>query len=235
MKYNYKPKTNLEKFGDKVYNSLVENFPQTFYVGGMVRDLLLHRPITDIDIATSATPDAVADQLNSNGIKYGDRHKKFGVITAASGPHKIEITTFRKDLAAASRYPDVTFISNPKADSLRRDFTVNALYLSQKTGEILDFHNGTKDIEHRLLRFIGNPAKRIKEDPLRIVRAIRFAVTLNLKIEHWTDRALEKHFSQIKNVTRSRVYAEINKIKNPVYKKVAETILSHKKLLDNYA
>src|SRR5258708_33190499 len=92
MKINFKPKNNLEKFGWRVYAMLVENFPQTFFVGGTVRDLLLYDNAADIDIATSATPNEVIGILNKNRINFDERGKKFGVITARKKNMPVAIT-----------------------------------------------------------------------------------------------------------------------------------------------
>ena len=233
MQLDYHPRTKLEKFGQRICGLLVDNFPQTFYVGGMVRDVLLGKNISDIDIATEALPGQVAKILSANKIHADSINARYGVVMAKAGKLQAAITTFRKDLPSRGRYPKIAFAAGPKQDSSRRDFTINALYLSPKTGQILDFHQGLEDITSRHIRFIGKPASRIKEDPLRIVRAIRFAITLNLKIEHQTDLALEKYFDLVKTVTRSKLYSELKKIRHPAQRKIAETILQHKKTLDS--
>jgi len=215
----YKPKTKLEKFGEKVFNLLVDNFPQTFYVGGMVRDILLGIKVTDIDIATEATPPQVVKILSNSGIICDDSYSRFGVIVAKSGGLKIEIATFRKDLQSPGRYPKISFVKSVKIDSQRRDFTVNALYLSSKSGKILDFHNGLKDFKLKHLKFIGSPEKRIMEDPLRIIRALRFSKTLGFKPQGRTKNALKKNFYLIKHLTKSRIKNELDKIKNLNFKK----------------
>ncbi len=228
----YHPKTNLEKFGFKIYNLLVENFPQTFYVGGMVRDLLLRKTVTDIDIATEAGPEQVAGLLSSAGVSADRAHQNFGIIIAKNSKHKIEIATFRRDSYGKTRYPKVTFVKNPKTDSMRRDFTVNALYFSPKNGKILDFHGGLKDLKLKNLKFIGDPAKRIKEDPLRIIRAIRFALQLNFKFENKTKLGLEKNFGMINQLTAARVKSELDKILDTRKKQIARAVINHKKFLD---
>jgi tRNA nucleotidyltransferase (CCA-adding enzyme) len=232
MKFKYKPKSKLEKFGEKVFKLLVDNFPQTFYVGGMVRDLLLHREITDIDIATQAKPDDIIKTLSKAGITADTGHKQFGVIIAKNINCSVEIATFRKDIYGNSRYPKITFVKTPKQDSQRRDFTINALYLSPKLGTILDFYMGLKDLKLKRLKFIGNPQKRIMEDPLRIVRALRFAKTLDLKLELPTGKAIENNFSLIKTLTKSRIESELKKIKNIGQKKIAAAAINRQTLLD---
>jgi tRNA nucleotidyltransferase/poly(A) polymerase len=219
MHFQYKPKSGLEKFGAKVYNLLVENFPQTFYVGGMVRDLLLQKPVTDIDIATEAKPDDVELLLSESGIDYDTANKKFGIVVAKNHSCKIEVATFRKDLPGKSRYPKIRFVKSAKQDSLRRDFTINALYLRQKDGKIFDFHRGLRDLRLKNLRFIGKPEKRIKEDPLRMIRALRFTKTLNFVLDDKTEKAIQNNLSLINTLTVSKIKKDLDKIKNPAHKK----------------
>ncbi len=234
MEFDYRPKSKLEKFGNKIYSLLVENFSQTFYVGGMVRDLLLHIKVSDIDIATRARPDQVARVLKENGILYNDNSKNFGVVTAMQGGLKIEITTFRKDLTSSGRYPKVAFVNGPKQDSKRRDFSINALYLNGISKQILDFNGGTKDLKSKTIKFIGRPEKRIKEDPLRILRAIRFALILNLKFSKKTKTAIINNFSATDSLNKTRINRETDKILSQKMKKIFTCLLNDKKSLDKH-
>ncbi len=228
----YKPKSELEKFGQKIFNLLVENFPQTFYVGGMVRDLLLNRKVRDIDIATSAVPEKVMEILQSHRIKFDPQYKKLGIVAIPFGGTNLSVTTFRMDYYINSRYPKVTFKANIKQDALRRDFTVNALYLSPKEGKILDYHDGLRDLKAKKIRFIGNPQKRIKEDPLRIIRALRFEQTLNFKLESATKTAIKNNFLLTKILTKSKIKKELGKIKNPKQRKFVQNAVDRQILLD---
>jgi len=232
MKYKYKPHSQLEDFGVKIYKLLVDNFPQTFYVGGMVRDLLLGKKVTDIDIATQTTPPEIIKLLTDNNIACDGAYSRFGVVVAKKAGYKIEIATFRKDLPGKSRYPKISFVITPKQDSARRDFTVNALYLSPKNNSILDFHQGLKDLKLKKIKFIGNPEKRIKEDPLRIIRALRFAKTLNFKLEDKTKNAIEKNYFSIKTLTKTRIKNELDKVRNQKYKKTISDAVNKQILLD---
>jgi tRNA nucleotidyltransferase (CCA-adding enzyme) len=232
MKIDYQPKSELERFGKKVFDLLVDNFPQTFYVGGMVRDLLLGKKITDIDIATQATPPEVIKLLNDNNVICDGAHSRFGIVVAKKGSYKIEVATFRKDLPSKNRYPKISFVKTAKQDSARRDFTINALYLSPKKGDILDFHHGLNDLKSRALRFIGNPEKRIKEDPLRIIRALRFAQTLNFKLDNKTKSAVKNNFHLTETLTTTRIQNELGKVRNPKYKKFLCTAIGRQSLLD---
>jgi tRNA nucleotidyltransferase/poly(A) polymerase len=234
MKFIYKPKNKLEKFGVKVYSALVENFPQTFFVGGMVRDLLQKKDIVDVDVATSALPEQIITALKKCRIPYDDSYKQFGNIIAKQRNKAVEITTLRKDLKSADRFPKVMYISSPKIDSKRRDFSVNALYLKPKTSELLDFTRGLADIKKRQIKFIGNPAERIKQDPLRIIRALRFALSLNFQLERKTKLAIKNNFKLISYLTKTKLQKEILKIKTPQKRKILEEVINNPKLLDKY-
>lgn len=233
MKLNYKPNSQLEKFGIKIYNLLVENFPQTFFVGGMVRDFLLHRTIQDIDLATSARPEEVVKILDQAGIKHDDKGKTFGVIKALAGSREAEIATFRKDSYANSRYPKIAFVTSAKIDSQRRDFSINSLYFSPKTSKILNFHKGQRDLEAKLVRFIGQPEKRIKQDPLRILRALRFAWDLKFLLESRTRKAIRQNLYLINRLTKTRSATEIKKISSANNRRLAKKMFVDPKTLDN--
>ena len=233
MVVSYKPKNKAEKFGEKIFHILVENFPQTFFVGGTVRDILLEKKVIDIDIATSAQPKEVIRLLLENEITYDDSYNHYGVIVAKNKTTAVEIATLRHDLKSSSRYPKVRFIKSLIQDSIRRDFTVNCLYLSLKSGKILDPQKGLPDLKNKLIRFIGNPKIRIQEDPLRIIRAIRFALLLNFKLENKTFQALNKYFPLTERLTQTRIQKEINKLNTIKLKKQLQNILN-KKAIDKY-
>lgn len=203
----------LPKFSLRVHKLLFDQFPKTFIVGGAVRNMLLNVKITDTDIATEATPDQVVKLLKTARIKYSDAYKNLGVIVALKGAQKIEISTFRKEVYSKSRFPKVAFITSPKADSNRRDFTVNALYYNPITKEILDYHNGLKDLQNKSLKFIGPAEKKITEDPLRIIRAYRFSLQYNLQISTDTQSTLNKNKVLINLISKTRVEKEINTVK----------------------
>lgn len=234
MEITFNPSSELEQFGNKILFLLVENFPQSFYVGGMVRDLLLRVPITDIDIATQALPKEVIKILQSNGIKYSDHNAEYGIVTATEGDSNIEIATFRKDVYRQNRYPKVKYIESSEEDSQRRDFTVNALYFNPITQKVSDYHNGISDLEKSVLRFIGDPETRIAEDPLRIIRAVRFASDYAFTIETKSLEALVSQCALIKSLTQSRVAKEISKAKKQKTKLTLEKILQTPQALDKF-
>lgn len=222
-----------------LYNLLVENSSKTFFTGGTVRDFLLNKKIFDYDIATNLSVDYIVELLKKNKIKnlkLKEKYLNFGVIKYQfENKYTIDITALRKEVYKKnSRYPKISFINSLKEDSKRRDFTVNSLYLSLKNNKLLDYHKGKKDLENKIISFIGKPEKRIKEDPLRIVRAIRFCVGLNFKLERKTYLAIKKNFNSITFINKKLFNNEIYKEKNILKRELLKNILKNKKLLDNY-
>lgn len=226
--------TNLGNFSQKILNLLVENFQQSFFVGGMVRDLLLNKKVYDVDIATSARPEQVIMVLKKAGINFDSSYQNYGNITAKQGSTKVEITTFRKDGKSKNRYPKIEFITDAYADSKRRDFTINSLYLSTKLKIIYDFQGGINDIINKQVRFIGNPYARITEDPLRILRAIRFCLVLKLNLDKKSKTEIINNFHETKKLTSNKIKKEILKIKKINTRKIFNKIITDEKNLDNY-
>ena len=146
----------------------------TRYVGGAVRDELLGLPVSDVDLATKLRPEAVIERLEAARIKAVPTGIEHGTITAVSDGHAFEITSLRRDVSTDGRRATVAFTDDWKEDAARRDFTINALSVDPKTGEIFDYFGGLPDIEERRVRFIGEPLERIAEDHLRILRFFRF-------------------------------------------------------------
>ncbi len=226
MTYQYHPGSSYEKFALEVNDVLVENFCRTYFVGGAVRDMLLHRKIYDIDIATSAKPGQIEKILREKNIRCDARNSRYGVIVAKRSAGTVEITTFRQDLPSANRYPEVRLLNSPKPDSQRRDFTINALYYEIKTGKIYDFQDGLRDLEKRQLRFIGDPAQRIAQDPLRIIRALRFRVQLNFSLHRETEAAIKKYSFLIKKLSTTRIETEILKLRSEKQRKILRRIIN---------
>jgi tRNA nucleotidyltransferase/poly(A) polymerase len=207
-----KAKQKLPSFAIRIADMLSEKFPETYIVGGAVRNLILQHKIGDVDIATKATPDHVVQILKKNKISYSAEHKQFGVVIAKSGAQLIEITTFRADIYGKSRFPKVSFVHSARRDSYRRDFTINALYYCLADNSVHDFHDGLTDVLDKKIRFIGNTKKRILEDPLRIIRAYKFALQYNLYIDKKTEKILQNNISLLKNVNSKRINKEINSV-----------------------
>ena len=163
MRYDYNPTSDYEKFGLRVYNTLVANSEQTFFVGGMVRDLLLGGVVSDVDITTGLLPEQVLELLATQRITASDKHKLFGAIIATQKNCIVEITTLRLDTYDGSRYPKVIFTQDPKEDSRRRDFTINALY-ADMDGVVYDYFKGVEDLKAGVVRFVGDAHQRIQEE-----------------------------------------------------------------------
>lgn len=144
------------------------------FVGGAVRDGLLGLPVSDIDVATRLTPDAVVAALETADIKAVPTGIAHGTITAVIEGGPVEVTTLRRDVATDGRHATVAFSDDWREDASRRDFTINALYADPVTGEVFDWFGGLDDLDARRVRFIGDPLTRIAEDHLRILRFFRF-------------------------------------------------------------
>jgi len=158
----------------RLLNALGADEGLTRYVGGAVRDELLQLPVNDVDLATRIPPDEVMQRLQAAKIKAVPTGIEHGTITAVSDGHPFEITTLRRDVSTDGRRATVAFTDDWKEDAARRDFTINALSADSLTGEIFDYFGGLDDLQHRHIRFIGDPLQRIAEDHLRILRFFRF-------------------------------------------------------------
>ena len=180
-------------------------------VGGCVRDSLRGETPQDWDIATSALPQQTIQVFSSLPvIPTGLRH---GTVTVLVEGHPLEITTYRIDGSYTDgRHPDgVTFTSRLEEDLARRDFTVNALAWNPRLG-LVDLYGGQKDLEDRILRCVGEPTRRFEEDALRILRGLRFAATLNLRVEPATWQAMMDCRQMLDRVARERISAELRKL-----------------------
>jgi len=175
------------------------------FAGGCVRDLLLDRPFNDVDIASDAPPDeveALFDRTHAIG-------KSFGVIQVVIDHEPFEVAAFRQDREYHDgRRPEGYEPTTPEEDALRRDFTVNGLFLDPATGHVLDFVGGRADLAQRRIRAIGDPAERFREDHLRLLRAARFAAVLDFEIETDTLLAIREHADLLPNVSVERVRQE---------------------------
>jgi len=195
--------------GSEVLSKIEQQGHQAYFVGGCVRDLLLGHQIQDIDIATSAFPDTILN-LFEKVIPLGVEH---GTVIVRHEKISFEVTTFRLDgTYSDQRHPDeVEFIDNIELDLKRRDFTINALAMN-KEGKIIDLFNGQDDLNNQLIRTVGNGVERFKEDPLRIIRAIRFSSQLGFTIEHNTLEAIDKVKHELKKIAVERITSEMNKL-----------------------
>ncbi|MHB9092594.1 MAG: HD domain-containing protein [Chloroflexota bacterium] len=185
-----------------------------YLVGGSVRDLLLGRESHDLDLTTDAVPAEVkklATEARPAGMyTVGERFGTIGLIFAGE---KIEITTFRAEqYEPRSRKPSVTFGTTLVDDLSRRDFTINAIAQDATTGDLIDPFDGTADLRRRVVRAVGVPAERFAEDPLRLLRAVRFAVQLDFDIAPETATAIQATASTLVNISRERIAEEMNRI-----------------------
>jgi putative nucleotidyltransferase with HDIG domain len=183
---------------------------QAYLVGGSVRDLLLGVPPQDFDISTDARPERLLSLFPGSGTVGAH----FGVVLVREGGAQVEVATFRSDreYADGRRPTSVDFETDPRADVLRRDFTINGLMMNLETGEVLDFVGGRRDLEGRTVRAIGDPEARFAEDHLRLLRAVRFAARLGFEIEEETWAAMERQPALILKVAAERVRDELERI-----------------------
>jgi poly(A) polymerase len=156
-----------------VLEALTKDGGEARFVGGVVRNALLGREISDIDIATPLTPDEVTRLLKDAGLGAVPTGVEHGTITAISGGKPYEVTTLRRDVSTDGRRATVAFTKDWEEDAQRRDFTMNALYAGAD-GEVFDSVGGVKDLKAGRVRFVGDPVTRIREDYLRILRLFRF-------------------------------------------------------------
>ena len=147
--------------------------PEARVVGGAVRDTLAERPVTEVDLATPRLPDAVMETLRAAGIRAVPTGIEHGTVTAIVGSRGFEVTTLRRDLETDGRHALVAFTDDWHADAARRDFTINAMSMTRR-GEVFDYFGGIADLQAGIVRFVGDPATRIAEDYLRILRFFRF-------------------------------------------------------------
>ncbi|XLZ69331.1 polynucleotide adenylyltransferase PcnB [Massilia sp. SR12] len=198
----------------RVTSALQEAGFEAFVVGGAVRDLLLGIKPKDFDVATNATPEQVK-RLFRRAFIIG---RRFQIVHVMFGQDLLEVTTFRgtaTDNAPKDEHGrvlrDNTFGSQAE-DAERRDFTINAMYYNPATQEVLDYHGGIEDIRSKTLRIIGQPEARYREDPVRMLRVVRFAAKLNFSIERSTAEPIGVMAPLIDNVPAARVFDEMLKL-----------------------
>ena len=180
------------------------------YVGGAVRDTLLGLEVKDIDVATPLVPDDVIARLETVGIRTIPTGIAHGTVTALLKEGTVEITTLRHDVSTDGRRATVAFAHNWRDDAARRDFTINALYADPVSGEIWDYFRGLDDLAARRVRFIGDPAERIREDHLRILRYFRFQARFGSQpADSSSEQACAQLAATLKGLSRERVGMEL--------------------------
>ncbi len=203
-------KLEIPEYVSILIKKLNESGYECFVVGGAIRSMLLNKPVHDYDLTTNALPQETKQVFQSfHTIDTGLQH---GTVTVVSNHIPVEITTYRKETEYKDhRHPDqVIFTRTIKDDCARRDFTINALCYNDQTG-VLDFFDGQKDIENKVIRCIGNAYERFDEDALRILRALRFASQLNFSIEDQTSRAILDTKETLSYVSVERIQEEFTK------------------------
>ena len=205
-------KIEIDKKAQKVISMLENKGYNAYIVGGCLRDILLGRKSQDIDITTDALPNEIIDVFKDS-YKVIETGVKYGTVTVIIKASPIEITTFRseQDYIDGRRPENISFEKDIKADLSRRDFTVNAMAYNDKDG-LIDLFGAKRDLEDKIIRCVGNPRQRFKEDKLRILRAVRFATTLEFKIEDETFEAIKEFSEYINEISIERINAELGKM-----------------------
>jgi poly(A) polymerase len=182
-------------------------------VGGPVRDSILGRSASDVDLPTNATPEQILEVIKGQVENHWDVGKDFGTIGCRIGENQIEITTYRTDkYDVYSRKPEVKFGTDLKHDLQRRDFTVNAMALTLPKRELVDPFGGLRDLEDKILRTPGKPEDSFGDDPLRMLRAARFASQLGFDIEPATFEAMQSMRQRLEIVSAERIQVELQKL-----------------------
>ena len=191
-----------------------------FFVGGSVRDFLLYKDFFDVDLVTNATPKDMKEFLTDADFTF----EKFGFVKVKFEGESFDVTTLRIEEGYEDfRHPKaIRFTTKLEEDVLRRDFTINGLYMDTNL-KVYDFVNGVNDLNNKVIKMIGDPLKRIKEDPLRIIRAIRFSLTYNFDIDSELKSAILQSVSLLESLNIEKIKQDIKKIKNAskeeIYKK----------------
>ena len=215
----FKDKTNFKELVSKkevqelfkLINSY-SNESEVRFVGGCVRKLINNEVVDDIDLSTNLRPEKVIEILKNNNINFYETGINHGTVTAVINDKSFEITSLRKDIKTDGRHAQVEYTKDWLDDASRRDFTINAIY-SDIEGNLFDPFNGKNDLNNGLIKFIGDPAIRIKEDYLRILRYIRFSLVYS-KNQHDknTLKIIKQNLSGLKIVSKNRQLQELKKI-----------------------
>jgi len=198
----------------RVCETLQEHGYKAYVVGGAVRDLLIGQQPKDFDVATNATPEEVRRCFRRSRI-IG---RRFQIVHVHQGAEVIEVTTFRGQLGADAKTDEHgrvlhdNVFGSQSEDAARRDFTANALYFDPKSEVILDYHHGVADIKQKTLRVIGEPKKRYREDPVRMLRAVRLAAKLGLIIDPAARAPIRTMAELLENVPAARLFDEMLKL-----------------------
>ena len=219
----------MEKTIYEVLEKLENAGYQAYIVGGYVRDYIMKKTTDDIDICTNARPKEIIkilEEYHPTPLEYGNVYLNYKDLN-------FEITTFRKDINYKdNRKPDkIEYIESLEKDLERRDFTINSICMD-KERKIIDHLNATRDIRKKIIKAIGDANKKIEEDALRIMRAIRFATTLNFKLDNELKDAIKNNKDNLRNLSYERKKEELTKIFTSENKKYGIKLLKELELLD---
>jgi poly(A) polymerase len=196
----------LRASAEQIVSTLRGSGHVAYMAGGCVRDMLLGRSPKDYDVACDASPDRIGEifpRCRAVGAK-------FGVMLVRSRGHWIETATFRTDMDYQDgRRPTAVTFSSPQEDAQRRDFTINGMFYDPTERRVIDFVDGRKDLEERVIRAIGDPDRRFGEDRLRIMRAVRFAASLEFEIDGATTEAIRSHAAHLGQISAERLREEL--------------------------
>jgi len=202
----HRPDSSLYRTAEQIVRRMQEAGHKTLFAGGCVRDLLLGRTPKDYDIVTSASPEQV-QALFRRSRPIGSA---FGVVLVVEGRYSYEVATFRADGAYSNgRRPDGVVFTGIREDASRRDFTMNGMYWDPVSDETIDLVGGRRDLRAALVRTIGDPHERLREDYLRIMRAVRFAGRFGFRIEEKTGRAIRELAGLVEQIAPERVHQEL--------------------------
>lgn len=208
----------LEHREKEILKKLEEAGFEAYFVGGCVRDALMGRQCGDVDVTTSALPEQTKEvfagyRVIETGIKHGTVTVVLPTEDESASDIPVEITTYRSDgIYSDSRHPDqVSFVRSLEEDLARRDFTVNAMACDMR-GNIVDLYGGQNDMASKIIRTVGDPDKRFKEDALRIMRGLRFASVLGFEIEEKTAAAMMRNKRLLNGISAERIFVEFKKL-----------------------
>ena len=202
---------------------------EALLAGGCVRDMLLGVRPSDYDVATDANPQQVR-RLFKRVVMVG---AKFGVTMVLRDKRAIEVATFRSDLSYSDgRRPDKVVFSSPREDALRRDFTINGMFMDPVGREVIDYVDGQSDLAKHIVRAIGSPDERFAEDYLRMLRAVRFTARLGFALDRGAARAIRRHAPNIRSISGERIREELEKMLSGPHSEQAMALTSELGLVE---
>lgn len=215
----------------KIVETLQKYKYKAYFIGGIVRNMILGYKTKDIDIATSAKPDEIKNIFKTAkniGIS-------FGITSVLENKFSYDVATFRNEKNYLDgRHPEyLEYIDDPIVDVKRRDFTINSIYYDPIENKILDYVNGIDDIKNRIIRTVGNPMDRFEEDYLRMLRAIRFSSELNFKINDNIIKSIKKISHKIMSLPSDRIREELNKMFTSSHPDIAMQLLYDTDLMNH--